>query len=145
MTTLSERRAAHHLHQAMGGGRFNDEVEPKLDAIISNTNHNSITGSLDATLIAGGIGTSSTIDIGENSGVYKFQWAGTESNQNVEYVIHTSNDNVTFHPYPSAVALKINGYISIEYDCVFRFHKLIITNTHASHGTTLGLVFSGRH
>lgn len=153
MTSLSEKRASSY-HQSLRSDNKNeldsidlntDEVEAKLDSIISNTNHNSINGSLDATLIAGGVGTSSTIDIGTNSGIYKFQWAGTESNQNVDYLIHTSNDNLTFHPYPSAVALKINGYISIEYDCVFRYHKLIVTNTHASQGTTLALVFSGRH
>ena len=153
MPSLSEKRASGY-HQSLqidnkpeidNINLNTDELEEKLDTIISNTNHNSITGSLDSTLIAGGVVSSSTIDIGINSGVYKFQWAGVESNQNVDYVIHTSNDNITFHPYPSAVALKINGYISIEYDCVFRYHKLIVTNTHASQGTTLGLVFSGRH
>lgn len=152
MASLSEKRALYH--QYLRGSNKNeldnidvntDEVEEKLDTIITNTNHNSVTGTMDATLIAGGVVNSSTIDIGINSGIYKFQWAGTESNQHVDYVIHTSNDGITFHPYPSAVALKINGYISIEYDIVFRYHKLIATNTHASQGTTLALVFSGRH
>ena len=153
MTSLSEKRASAYHHSLRSGNKKaldnihlnTDELEEKLDVVISNTNHNSLKGTLDSTLIAGGVATSPTIDIGINSGIYKFQWAGTETNQNVDYVIHTSNDGVTFHPYPSAVALKINGYISIEYDCVFKFHKLIVTNTHASQGTTLALVYSGRH
>lgn len=143
MTTLSERRANHHLNQSQG--RFNDEVEPKLDSIISNTNYNSLSGTMASTIAAGGVSTSSIIDIGINSGIYKFHWTGTESNQNVKYVIHISNDNITFHPYHSAVALKINGYISIEYKCVFKYHKLTVTNTHASQATTIDLIFSGRH
>jgi len=148
MSTLTEKRRLiynNKLSQNVNLSGNTDEIEPKLDLIISNTNHNSISGSMNSTLIAGGNVQSSTVDIGINSGIYKFQWSGSETNQNVDYLIETSNDGVTFHPYPSAIALKLNGYISIEYDMVFRYHRLNVKNTHGSDGTTLSLVFSGRH
>ena len=123
-----------------------DELEAKLDAIIANTNHDTlVNGAYNFTILAQAVAETPVINISAESGQYMFQWAGNESSTNLEYTIWTSTDNITFYPLPSALAVKTNGYVAIEYNMMFQYHKLKITNTHASHSSSLTIVYSGRH
>ena len=155
MSTLSEKRKfiyeARHSHNDTNLTLENidmntDELEQKLDTIISNTNHNTlINGEYNFTILAGVTVETPVINIGSQSGQYLFQFAGTESSTNLDYTIWTSTDNVTFYPLPSAVAVKINGYVALEYNMMFQYHKLLIENTHPSITSTVTVVYSGRH
>tara|TARA_R110001606_G_scaffold374625_1_gene532531 strand:+ start:8976 stop:9443 length:468 start_codon:yes stop_codon:yes gene_type:complete len=155
MSTLSEKRKfyyeARHSHNetnlTLGAIDLNtDELETKLDTIIANTNHDTlVNGEFNFTLVGSATGETPAVNIGSQSGQYIFQWAGTETSTNLEYTIWTSTDNVTYYPLPSAVAVKTNGYISLQYDMVFQYHKLKIVNTHHSQSSSITLVYSGRH
>jgi len=155
MSTLSEKRKfyyeARHSHNetnlTLGNIDLNTEgLETKLDTIIANTNHDTlVNGEYNFTLVGGGTGETPAVNIGAESGQYIFQWAGTETSTNLEYTIWTSTDNVTYYPLPSAVAVKTNGYIALQYDMVFQYHKLIIVNTSPSQSSSITLVYSGRH
>lgn len=155
MTSLSQKRASAY-HHSLGGssqnsslGQINlntDELETKMDTIIANTNHDTlVNGEYNFTILATETSETPSIDIGDQSGQYMFQFAGTESSTNLDYTIWTSTDNITFYPLPSAVAVKTNGYISLEYNMMFQYHKLKIENTHASQTSSVTLVYSGRH
>ena len=155
MSTLSEKRKfiyeARHSHNDTNLTLENidmntDELEQKLDTIISNTNHNTlINGEYNFTILAGVTVETPVINIGPQSGQYLFQFAGTESSTNLDYTIWTSTDNITFFPLPSAVAVKTNGYVALEYNIMFQYHKLKIENTHQSQTSTVTVVYSGRH
>ncbi len=155
MSTLSEKRKFHyearHSHNetnlTLGNIDMNtDDLETKLDTIIENTNHDTlVNGEYNFTITAGATSETPAVDIGSQSGQYMFQWSGTESTTNLDYTIWTSTDNITYYPMPSAVAVKINGYIAIEYNMMFQYHKLKIENTHASQSATVTVVYSGRH
>ena len=154
MTSLTEKRKASYHHsiahtanQSLSNINLNtDELETKMDIIIANTNHDTlVNGEYNFTILATESAETPSIDIGEQSGQYMFQFAGTESSTNLDYTIWTSTDNITFYPLPSAVAVKTNGYVSLEYNMMFQYHKLKIENTHASQTNTVTLVYSGRH
>tara|TARA_R110000764_G_scaffold33011_7_gene74157 strand:+ start:684 stop:1148 length:465 start_codon:yes stop_codon:yes gene_type:complete len=154
MTSLTEKRKAsyHHSIAHIGNQSLNDinlntdELETKMDIIIANTNHDTlVNGEYNFTILATESAEIPSIDIGSQSGQYMFQFAGTESSTNLDYTIWTSTDNITFYPLPSAVAVKTNGYVSLEYNMMFQYHKLKIENTHASQTNTVTLVYSGRH
>jgi len=156
MTSLSEKRYIARLNKSKHEDRDTvnmenvnlntDELETKLDTIIENTNHDTlVNGEYNFTLIGSAEGETPVIDIGNQSGQYLFQWAGTESTTNLEYTIWTSTDNITFYPLPNALAVKTNGYISMQYEMMFQYHKLKILNTHASQSASVTVVYSGRH
>jgi len=154
MPTLSEKRLLHyanrhntHSNTELSDINLNtDELEAKLDTIISNTNHDTlVNGEYNFTILAGITAETPVINIGAQSGQYIFQFAGTESTTNLDYTIWTSTDNITFYPLPSAVAVKTNGYVALEYNMMFQYHKLKIENTHASQTSTVTVVYSGRH
>lgn len=153
MTTLTSKRKFHyenkHPNTSLGLSQIDlntDELESKLDTIIANTNHDTlVNGAYNFTIIAQAVAETPVINISAESGQYMFQWAGTESSTNLDYTIWTSTDNITFYPLPSALAVKTNGYVSIEYNMMFQYHKLKITNTHASQSSSVTIVYSGRH
>ncbi len=154
MPSLSEKRLLHyanrhntHSNKELSDINLNtDELEAKLDTIIANTNHDTlVNGEYNFTILAGVTVETPVINIGSQSGQYIFQFAGTESTTNLDYTIWTSTDNITFYPWPSAVAVKTNGYVALEYNMMFQYHKLKIENTHASQTATVTVVYSGRH
>tara|TARA_R110000787_G_scaffold92129_2_gene193951 strand:- start:367 stop:834 length:468 start_codon:yes stop_codon:yes gene_type:complete len=155
MSTLSEKRAFYYHNQhnqpnsrvALENIQLNsDEVEGFLSEIVVNTNHAAITTDTPFVFNFVGSGTQETsvIDITAASGIYKFHWTGTESSQQLTYVVWVSSDNITFYPFASALFLKINGFVSCEFDTVFRYHKVIVTNNTGAAQTTT-LIYAGRH
>ena len=134
MTSLTQKR--YLAKQAVHDSRYHTTE-------VDGVNH--LKGSETATLVGGATFLSTSIDIGIHSGIYTFQWGGTESVNHLDYTLMVSNDNITFHPYHTAVALKIGGTISLSYDIGFRYHKLKIVNTDASLSGSIDLIYSGRH
>ena len=132
MTSLTQKR--YLAKQAVHDSRYHN------DALTNN-----ISGIETATVAGGATFLSTSIDIGIHSGIYTFQWGGTESVNHLDYTLMVSNDNITFHPYHTAVALKIGGTISLSYDIGFRYHKLKIVNTDAALSGSIDLIYSGRH
>ena len=154
--SLTDKRKHHYEYTrtprtsvSLGNIEINaDEVENKLDSVITNTLVVPITGNIVSVLGGGATVNSSPIDIGLTSGVYKVQWAGTESVAHLDYTLMVSSDNITYHPFHSVVALRFGvggGTISLEYNMVFRYHKLKIVNTDAAVSATVDLVYSSRH
>ena len=142
MSTLSERRKfiyeARHSHNdtnlTLGDIDVNtDEVETKLDSLITNTNHNSFSG-YTSTSIAGSATNTviSSTDLGASSAPHKLQIVGTTTNTNIDNVIQVSNDNSNFYDLPSFVVSVVGTKLSGIGDICFRYFRMNTTNNTGS-------------
>lgn len=142
MSTLSERRKfiyeARNSHNetnlTLGDIDVNtDEVETKLDSLITNTNKNSFTG-YSSTVIAGHATetTITAIDLGASSAPHKLQIVGTTTHNNIDNVLQVSNDNITYYDLPSFVISVVGTKLSGVGDICFRYFRMKTTDNTGS-------------
>ena len=142
MSTLAEKRKFHyearHTHNetnlSLGNIDLNtDQVEAKLDTIISNTSHNEFTG-YSSTVIGGGATatTITAVDLGSASAPHKINIVGTTTHNNIDNIIEVSNDNVTYYELPNIVISVVGTKISAIGDICFRYFRMKTTDNTGS-------------
>jgi len=142
--SLTEKRKIHYQKQSAGNIDFNtNEIEPKLDSVISNTAHSVFCQNLSTQVINGGFTFNMPIlDIGNSDGPFKVQIAGSETHS-LNYTLKVSHDGTTYYPYPLVIT-NLNGYISSTFDLTFRYSYLQIQNTTGT-DHSVNLILCARH
>tara|TARA_R110000823_G_scaffold226032_1_gene353784 strand:- start:256 stop:723 length:468 start_codon:yes stop_codon:yes gene_type:complete len=141
MPSLSEKRLLHyanrqnaHSNTELSDINLNtDELETKLDTIISNTNHNQYSGS--STTIIAGHSTETTIpsvDLGSSSAVHKLQIVGTTTHSNIISLLEVSNDNINWFINPQFSLAIIGTTLSGIGDICFRYFRMKTTDNTGS-------------
>ena len=141
MPSLSEKRLLHyankfnhHSDNELADINVNtDELETKLDTIISNTNHNQYSGS-STTVIAGHTTetTIASVDLGASSALHKLQIVGTTTHSNITSLVEVSNDNINWFINPQFSIAIIGTTLSGIGDICFRYFRMKTTDNTGS-------------
>ena len=150
MTSPSNRKVVNHLIKNTRYRNQNqeiilntDEIEPKLDQIITAVAHTVMDISVSTVIIAGLTTTMAPVDISGSNGIFKFQFAGTLTHSNMSFAVEVSQNNVDWHPFP-ILFTTINNNVSSTYDMVYRYHRISVSNnTGGNH--SINYIQSGRH
>ena len=142
MTSLSEKRSAayhHSLHSSghnsnLGQINLNtDELETKMDTIISNISNNEFKGVSSASVAGGTTNTLiSAVDLGSASSPHKINIVGTTTHSNIDCILQVSNDNITYYDLPQFIITVVGTKFSGIGDTCFRYVKLNVTNNTGS-------------
>lgn len=143
MSSLTEKRRIHYEHQlahnnmnvTLGDIETNtDDLEAKMDTVISNTSHNEFTGSSIGSVVGAHatITVISAVDLGSGSAPHKVNVVGTTSHNNIDVVLQVSNDNVTYYDLPNISISSIGTKISGIGDICFRYFKINVTDNTGS-------------
>lgn len=143
MSSLTEKRRIHYEHQlahnnmnvTLGDIETNtDDLEAKMDTVISNTSHNEFTGSSIGLSVAGGatVTAITAVDLGSATAPHKVNIVGTSSHNNIDVVLQVSNDNVTYYDLSNITISIIGNKISGIGDICFRYFKINVTDNTGS-------------
>lgn len=142
MTSLSEKRASayhHSLHSSghnsnLGQLNLNtDELETKMDTIISTISNNEFKGVASASVTGGTTNTLiPTVDLGSASSPHKINIVGTTTDSNIDCILQVSNDNITYYDLPQFIITVVGTKFSGIGDTCFRYIKLNVTNNTGS-------------
>lgn len=141
MTSLTEKRKASYHHsiahignQSLSDINLNtDELETKMDTIISNISNNEFKGLSNTSIAGGATGTLiSSVDLGSASSPHKINIVGTTTHTNIDCILQVSNDNITFYDLPHFINTVVGTKFSGIGDTCFRYVKLNGTNNTGS-------------
>lgn len=141
MTSLTEKRKASYHHsiahignQSLSDINLNtDELETKMDTIISNISNNEFKGLSNTNVAGGATGTLiSAVDLGSGSSPHKINIVGTTTHTNIDCILQVSNDNITFYDLPHFINTVVGTKFSAIGDTCFRYVKLNGTNNTGS-------------
>jgi len=143
MPTLSEKRTLHYAsrfsdHNDFEVGAVNvntDEVESKLDSVISNTSHSTFALSVGNTISASGSITTATTDFGLASPRVKVNYIGNCTSNSLNIIVEVSQNNVDFYPLHSFVFTQIGINFSCMGQTNFRYLRTKLTDTSGSSNT----------
>ena len=143
MNSLTTKRFVQY-QQRLANPHHDDDVEPKLDTLITNTVSTCFQGVLNFNLPILATQYSPVIDIGEASKMITFYWTGNQNTTYVNYQIMVSSDNITFLPFTRAVFTQTPTKVETHYQMAFRYHKLEVFNNNASTAATLSFHYAAR-
>ena len=170
MNSLTSKRFVQYQNR-FSNHNDGDELEPKLDTLITSTNttntkldltntnitstntkldsltqftSSSISGVLTLSLPILSTQYSPVIDIGAQSQLYTFIWLGTKDSTYLNYSIQVSSDNITYFPYTRAVFTETATSLETHYLMPFRYHKLTVFNNNASTAANTNIHYAGR-
>ena len=146
MSTLTQKRKAIYEYRLTNHHNITesvDEIEPKLDQIILNTDHSVIYSSYSNTILSGVTVNTPTIDIGAISGIFTAQLAGSAGHANLVFILEVSIDSNLWYEYPIAV-LHLNGSISSQWTQTFRYSRVKITNP-LGNDYAVDIIVASRH
>ena len=153
MTTLTSKRKFHyenkHPNTSLGLSQIHlntDELETKLDTIITNTYANKYSLTYNATIAGNSTDRTTAIDFGSALDIHKIQVIGNISiPSNIDCVFEVSEDNITYyelsHHQITVVGNKISGSIDIN----FRYCRVAITDNTGNAVTVNLLVVAKNH
>ena len=150
MSSPSNRKLVSHLLKNTRNKEQNsniivniDDIEPKLDQIITAVGHTVIYISNVAGIAGGYTHIFPSVDITGSNGIFEFELAGTLGHSNMDFSLEVSQDNVTFFPFPTLFTI-MGTNVSATFDMVFRYHRIKCTNNTGS-VHTVTFIESGRH
>ena len=134
MSTLSEKRkflyevrnSHNETNLTLGDIDLNtDQLETKLDTLITNTNHNNYTGGTNTTIAGGATETTiASVDLGASSALHKLQVAGTTTHNNIDNVIQVSNDNTNWFDLTHLIVTTVGSKFSAMGNICFRYFRM---------------------
>ena len=157
MNSLTTKRFVQY-QQKLSNPHHDDDVEPKLDTLITNSNLtntklDTVITNTDNTVYQGVLNFSlpilttqysPVIDLGAKSRLFTFYWTGNQNTTYVNYQIMVSSDNITFLPFTRAVFTQTPTKVETHYQMPFRYHKLEVFNNNASTAATLSFHYAAR-
>ena len=150
MTSPSNRKAINHLIRNSRHRDQNkeiilniDDIEPKLDQIITAVGHTVIDISNSTVIIGGTTVTFPAVDITSSNGIFEFEMAGTLGHANMDFNLEVSQNNIDWYPFPTVFTI-MGTNVSATFDMVFRYHRIKVTNNTGAN-YSVQFIESGRH
>lgn len=150
MTSPSNRKAINHLIRNSRHRDQNkeiilniDDIEPKLDQIITAVGHTVIDISNSTVIIGGTTVTFPAVDITSSNGIFEFEMAGTLGHSNMDFNLEVSQNNIDWFPFPTVFTI-MGTNVSATFDMVFRYHRIKVTNNTGAN-YSVQFIESGRH
>lgn len=147
MTSLStKRQIAYHSslnshHESANQINLNtDELESKMDTIISHTSNNTSSNHLTSTIVVGGTVTSSITNFSTSTDIHFCQVVGTTTNSDIDIQVLVSLDNITYYKLPQFNITTLGTLIYGSSDINFQYFKVRITNTHPTDSIDIDLI-----
>jgi len=150
MSTPTDRKLVSHLIKNTRNKDQNsniivniDEIEPKLDQLITAVGHTVIDIANTTTVAGGATHVFPEVDISPGNGIFEFELAGQLGHANMDFSLEVSQNNIDFFPFP--IIFQILGTnVSATFDMVFRYHRISVTNNTGS-SYSVNYIESGRH
>lgn len=150
MTSPSNRKAINHLIRNSRHRDQNkeiilniDDIEPKLDQIITAVGHTVIDIANSTVIIGGTTVTFPAVDITSSNGIFEFEMAGTLGHANMDFNLEVSQNNIDWYPFPTVFTI-MGTSVSSTFDMVFRYHRIKVTNNTGAN-YSVQFIESGRH
>jgi len=150
MTSPSNRKAINHLIRNNRHRDQNkeiilniDDIEPKLDQIITAVGHTVLEISNTAGIANGVTHTFPTVDISNLNGIFEFQIAGSLTHASANFELEVSQNNIDWYPFPTVFTI-MGTNVSATFDMVFRYHRIKVTNNTGAN-YSVQFIESGRH